>query len=85
MDEIMLGQEGRDKVTGFSGIAIGRCSYLTGCDQILLTPKVGPDNKSQDAHWFDVGRVEVTGDGIDPESVRGERSGGPQWDAPEAR
>jgi hypothetical protein len=35
---IELGRLGRDKITGFQGILIGKCTYLTGCDQYGLAP-----------------------------------------------
>jgi hypothetical protein len=77
----ILGKAARDKVTGFEGIIIGRCEYLFGCSQYGLAPPA-KDGKTGDTNWFDEGRVEVTGDGVAPESVRAAENGGPNRDAP---
>ena len=55
-----LGQKGRDVVTGFEGRITGYCTYLTGCDQYLLSPEVKQDGDRRDGHWFDVTRVQIT-------------------------
>lgn len=49
----------RDQVTGFAGIVIGRCDYLTGCNTYLLQPaSIGSDGKRPEAEWFDEMRLE---------------------------
>jgi hypothetical protein len=58
---VELGDQVRDKVTGFKGIVTGKAQYLTGCKQVMVTPKVGDDGKYVDACWLDVDRVEVLG------------------------
>lgn len=55
----LFGFTGKDVITGFVGVIIGKCSYISGCDQLLLTPRVGADNTSKDAVWFDSSRIEV--------------------------
>ena len=69
-DDIRFGLEARDKVTGFVGIVTGRCEYLYGCNQWCLTPKVDKEGKRQDVQWFDEGRLEVIGSGIQPAAVQ---------------
>ena len=49
----------KDKITGFKGIATGRATYITGCDHILVAPRVGKDGKRVNAEWFDEARVEI--------------------------
>lgn len=78
---IELGKKARDKVTGFEGVIIGRCQYLTGCDQYGLVPPAR-DGKIEGSQWFDEGRIEVIGEGVSAESVRVDRNGGPNRDAP---
>lgn len=57
---IQLGSKAKDKITGFTGVAIGRAEYLTGCTQILLTPdKLTKDGKRPEGEWFDEQRLEV--------------------------
>lgn len=81
-ERIQLGQEARDKITGFKGIIIGRADYLFGCAQYALTPKTNEAGEVKDTQWFDEGRIEVIGQGVAPEEVRVERNGGPNRDAP---
>lgn len=78
----MLGKKVKDKITGFTGIAIGHAKYLTGCDQYGVTPPVGADGKVNETQWFDAGRIEVVDDGITAKSVEGEKNGGPNRDCP---
>ena len=79
---IELGQKGKDKITGFKGIIIGRSQYIYGCDQYALSPEVSKDGKIGDTCWFDEGRIEIIAKGILPSMVRVEKPGGPNRDAP---
>jgi hypothetical protein len=56
---IELGQTVTDTITGFKGVVTGRCEYITGCNQVLLVPKVAEDGAYKEGHWFDEQRVEV--------------------------
>jgi hypothetical protein len=38
--DVKLGQTVKDKLTGFQGLATGFCSYITGCSQVLVQPKM---------------------------------------------
>jgi len=58
-EEFEMGIKVKDKITGFSGIITGYCSYITGCDQCLLQPEVKSDGDFVSARWFDVTRLEV--------------------------
>lgn len=78
---IELGKEGKDKVTGFTGIITSRAQYLTGCDQYNLVPPV-KDGKLEPAQWFDEGRIEIIGNGISAADVVGTKPGGPQREGP---
>lgn len=71
----MLGKKVKDKITGFEGIAIGIIDYLYGCQQVGITPQVDKDGKTGDTNWFDIGRIEIIGDGVEPEDVRVEENG----------
>ena len=82
---IELGQKAKDKITGFEGILTGRCEYLYGCDQYLITPSVDKEGKRQDGEWFDDGRIEVIGAGVKPEDVQVDEPGGVHSDAPNCR
>jgi hypothetical protein len=55
-----LGRTFVDRVTGFSGVATGRVEYLTGCNQLLLSPGLGPDGALRNAEWFDEQRLKLS-------------------------
>ncbi|MGR3179947.1 MAG: hypothetical protein ACUZ8E_18045 [Candidatus Anammoxibacter sp.] len=54
---IELGKTYKDTITGFKGVCIGYVQYITGCNQVLLTPKVDETGKSVKSDWFDEQRV----------------------------
>lgn len=55
---IVLGQEYRDRITGFSGTAIAHTRHLVGrCDQALLAPR-GYHNRLPRPEWIDAARLE---------------------------
>jgi hypothetical protein len=58
---VQLGQEVRDVVSGFIGIAVGRHEYLQGCTRITVQPPVGKDKKLPEAATFDEPQLEVVG------------------------
>lgn len=65
----------KDKITGFEGTIIAKTYYLFGCYQYGLAPKVNKDGKREDCEWFDMGRIEILGEGFKEEEVRGEKPG----------
>jgi hypothetical protein len=79
---IEFGKEYRDRISGFVGVCTGKSSFISGCDQVLLVPKIGEDGSYKDGHWFDDERL------ISVESERPvqrtSRRGGPQQ-TPKAR
>jgi hypothetical protein len=58
---IELGRKVKDKVTGFEGTVTGFVTYITGCNQALVTPKVQKDGSSVDPRWYDEQRLEYVG------------------------
>ena len=57
---IKLGATYKDVITDFTGIAVGKVQYFTGCEQILLVPKMKEDGKRPEGEWFDVDRLKLT-------------------------
>jgi hypothetical protein len=55
--KIKFGRLYRDDLTGFEGRCAGFTSYISGCDQVLLVPRVDKDGKHQYGHWFDDDRL----------------------------
>ena len=79
---IMLGDEVKDIVTGFKGIAVCRHSYLNGCDRITVQPKAIkgdlPDEKS-----FDEPQLVTTRPKVIPQGKKD--TGGPERHKPKGR
>lgn len=77
---IKLGQRVRDKVTGFSGVAVGTAQHITGCDTVGVNPGIDKDGKLGDTQWFDWTRLEVIDarSVMDPAEIPGPARGGPQ-------
>lgn len=76
-----LGKQARDKVTGFNGIIIGKINYLFGCAQYGIAPEAR-EGKVCDTNWFDEGRIEITGEGVTVDEVKGPKPGGVNRDCP---
>lgn len=75
---IALGKTAKDVVTDFAGIITGKCSYLTGCTQYLLTPKMRESGEFQDGRWFDEQRLTV----LDDPKVEFDNEETPGFDVP---
>lgn len=72
----------KDKITGFTGIATSQHIYLTGCNQYgLQSQEPGKDGEIRKVEYFDVGRLEIIGEGIPAESLAG-APGGPERERP---
>lgn len=72
-----FGKKGKDKITGFEGIIIGKIDYLFGCRQYGIAPQNFDKEKGKraDTEWFDEGRIEIVGEGISPKDVQVEKPG----------
>lgn len=65
----------RDRISGFEGTCTGKAQYISGCDQVLLTPPVGKEGELRDSAWFDDERLHTLNDvPVD----RTSRKGGPE-------
>lgn len=62
MKQFKLGVTVRDLLTGFEGVATGKSTYLTGCDQYLVQPVALKDRDIVDGRWFDAQRLELVSD-----------------------
>lgn len=54
-----LGDECRDKITGFVGIVQAHAVHLAGCDRLYLLPQVDKDNKYAEGMWIDIDMLEI--------------------------
>ena len=78
-----MGKLARDKVTGFEGVITAKAQHLYGCDAYYLTPKVDGNGKRGDPGWFDEGRIEIIGEGVEPKEVQTVKPGGDELAAPD--
>ena len=79
MTKINLGDECRDTITGFTGIAVARTIWLHGCDRVTLQPKVDKDGKIPDNNTFDEVQLEVIKAKVKPKEPK-ITTGGPRDD-----
>lgn len=70
-----LGLQGKDKITGMTGILVGRCQHLFGCNTYGIAPQTLNEGKRPETEWFDEGRIQIVGEGIAAEEVRAEKPG----------
>jgi len=79
--KIKLGDEVKDTVTGFQGIAMARTTWLHGCDRITIQPRVDKEGKhSKPASFDEPAVVRVTKEKVKGDT-RKNKTGGPQNDA----
>lgn len=77
--DVVFGRTYRDRISGFVGTATGFCSYISGCDQVLLVPPA-KDGELKAAHWFDDERlIDVA---TEKAIRRTSRKGGPEQSPP---
>lgn len=57
---INLGDEVKDSITGYKGIAVCRHIYLQGCNLITVRTKVTKDRPEPSEHSFDEPQLIVT-------------------------
>ena len=65
---IKLGSKVKDKITGFTGVAVQKIEYLYGCMRYGVEGKVGKDGKAP-FEYFDQQRLQYTGTAISMEPV----------------
>ena len=75
-----LGSITKDQITGFKGMIIARCEYLTGCVQYLVTKTSIKSGDSPDGVWFDESRLDSKLFAADRKAA-----GGPVGNMPKAR
>lgn len=65
---IKLGSKVKDKITGFTGVAVQRIDYLYGCTRYGVEAKVGKDGKAP-FEYFDEQRLQCMGVVVSMEPV----------------
>ena len=80
MKPIKLGSKVECVVTGFKGIITGKCEYINGCIQYLISPKVKKSNERNKSVWIDAEQLKVIKGGV---SIK-KTMGGPRDNYPSA-
>ena len=80
---VTLGDEVKDKVSGFKGIAVCRHSYLNGCDRITVQPKSIKGLELPDERSFDEPQLDVTKKKVVKQGRKD--TGGPERHMPQSR
>ena len=75
---IKLGDEVKDTVTGFKGIAVARHNYLQGCDRISVQPKIDKENKLPEDKSFDEPQLTIIKQGKIARQTSMINPGGPE-------
>ncbi len=82
MGDVVLGQEYKDVVTGFKGIAVAATTFLHGCRRIGLQPKVDKDGEIPDSMQFDEPQLEATKKPPVPKDNERKNGGPPPYPIP---
>lgn len=86
---IELGDKVKDTVTGFTGIAVAKTTWLHGCDRIVIQPDtLDKDKKVQENAAFDAPQVVVVKKAVvasTPKTAPARSRGGPRDDKAAAR
>ncbi len=80
MDEILLGDTVKDRISGFKGIATARSEFLHGCVRILISPEGLKDAKPIESQWVDEPQLERVKKGSRHKTPITSHPGGPQND-----
>lgn len=72
-----FGKIGKDKITNYEGIIIGKINWMFGCAQYGIASQTlnKETGKRPDTEWFDEGRIEIMGKGIEVSSVLADKPG----------
>lgn len=72
----LLGKKVKDRVSGFTGIAVSEHRYINGCMRITIQPEVDKDGKLPETATFDEPQLEIV---ISKKKIKGENTtGGPE-------
>ncbi len=75
---INLGDRAKDKVSGFTGIVVGRTEWLHGCVRVTIQPEEMKDGKPIEPMTFDELQLELVAAGIHAPAASPNRlTGGP--------
>lgn len=77
--KVELGDLVKDIVTGFKGVAVGRTTWLHGCDRISVQPQgVNKEGKTYDVQSFDEPQLEIVKKAKQKDKPENHSTGGPR-------
>jgi len=82
---VKLGDEVRDLVSGFKGIAVAKHIYLEGCNRISVQPRIKKDGTLPESQSFDEPSLEVIKIGKVQRNASVKDPGGPEKYMPKRR
>lgn len=82
--KIELGDTVKDSVSGFTGKAVARTTWISGCDRIAVQPAVDKDGKLPDSMSFDEPLLVIVKKAVNKNTPAMHKTGGPQKE-PQAR
>jgi len=85
MVTINLGDEVKDSISGFRGIAVARHSYIQGCARISIQQPVKKDGSLPEAQTFDEVQLEVVKAAKKPKKIVRTDTGGPALYLPKGK
>lgn len=71
-----LGDKLRDRVSGFTGIAMAIIEFYNGCVRYMLEPETDKDGKLVEACYIDVQQLEKVDDGLNKKQERAKQNTG---------
>ena len=82
MSDFKVGERLRDKVSGFTGIAMSKVEYFSGCIQYLVDPEQlnKETNAKMNGVYFDLEQLEKVDDGLLEVREEKKRPGGGMHD-----
>ena len=76
-EKVKLGDEVKDKVSGFQGVIASEHKYLNGCTRFGIQPPVDKDGKLPKMESFDEPQLELVKKEVAKAEVEPRRTGGP--------
>lgn len=73
--QIELGDVVKDKITGFTGVAVARHKWLHGCERYSVQPRELLEGKPIDTQVFDAPQLVIVEKAVTPET---KHTGGPR-------
>ena len=78
MSKVKLGDEVKDKVSGFTGVIVSQHDYLNGCTRFTIQPPIDKDSKLPKCETFDEPQLELVKKEAAVAETGNNKTGGPE-------